>query len=102
MRSDTIVVRLLDSTPACERSVSSRATSAWKKSASFDARRTSFVCSAPAFSLCRQVSSWHFSEPARERESTSARRSCSARACAVSARARPFSARAYACSYSDR
>ena len=45
---------------------------------------TSFVCSAPAFSLFRQVSSCHFSEPARERESTSAPRSCSARACAAS------------------
>ena len=29
MRSDMIVLRLLDSTPACKRSFSSRATSAW-------------------------------------------------------------------------
>ena len=109
MRSDMIVLRLLDSTPACKRSVSSRATSAWKKSASFAARRTSFVSSEAAFSLFRQVSSCHFSEPARERESTSARRSssaracaASARACAASARARSFCARVCACSYRDR
>ena len=86
MRSDMIVPRLLESTPACERSFSSRATSAWKNSAFFAARRTPFTSSTAALSLSRLLSSCHFSEPARERAAVSARRSSSARACACSYR----------------
>ena len=101
MRSEMIVLRLLDSTPACESSFSSRPTSAWKNSASFAARRTSFTSSAAALSLSRLLSRFHFSEPARERASRSARRSSSQRASAASARARSISARACACSHRD-
>ena len=101
MRSDMIVLRLLDSTPASESSFSSRPTSAWKNSASFAARRTSFTSSTAALSLSRLLSSAHFNEPARERASRSARRSSSQRASAASARARSISARACACSHRD-
>ena len=84
--------------PASESSFSRRVTSACRESAFFAVRRTSFVSSTAAFSLLRQRSSCHFSEPARERESTSAQRSSSARASAASARERSRSARACACS----
>ena len=65
MRSDMIVLRLLDSTPAWERSFSSRVTSACKEGAFFAVRRTSFVSSSAAFSLAWHLLSCHFSEPAR-------------------------------------
>ena len=93
--TDEILLRLLDSTPASDRSFSSRATSACRESASFAVRRTSFVSSAASLSLRRHVSNCHFSELARARESISARRSSSQRASAPSARARSRS-------YSDR
>ena len=91
MRRDTIVLRLPGSTPASERSVSSRATSARKESTFLAVRRTSRVSSTAAFSLFRLASSCHVSEPARQRDPISARRSSSQRASAASAR-----------SYSDR
>ena len=94
MRSVTIVLRLRESTPASESSFSSRATSAWKNSASFAVRRTSFTSSTAALSLSRLLSSCRFSEPARERASLSARRSSSQRASAASARACACSHRA--------
>ena len=102
LRSDMIVLLLRESTPACESSFSSRATSVWKNSASFAVRRTSFTSSTAAVSFSRLLSSCVFSKPARERASISARRSSSARVSAASARARSVSARACACSYRDR
>ena len=72
---------------ASERSFSRRVTSACKESASFAVRRTSCVSSTAAFSLLRLLSSCHFREPVRARDSTSAQRSSSQRASAASARA---------------
>ena len=95
MRRDTIVLRLPGSTPASERSVSSRPTSACKESAFLAVRRTSRVSSTAAFSLFRLASSRHVSEPARQRDPIFARRSSSQRASAAAARARSRS-------YSDR
>ena len=93
LRRDMIVLRLLDSTPASERSFSRRVTSACKARAFFAVRRTSLISSAAAFSLFRLASSCDFSEPAREREANSARRSSSQRASAAAARARSCSYR---------
>ena len=87
---------------ASERSFSRRVTSACKESASFAVRRTSCVSSTAAFSLLRLLSSCHFREPARARDSTSAQRSSSQRASAASARARSRSARACSRSHSER
>ncbi len=95
-------LRLADSMLASESSFSRRVTSACRERAFFAARRTSFASSTAAFSLLRQRSSCHFSEPARPRASASAQRSSSARASAVSAREHSRSARACACSYRDR
>ena len=101
MRSDMIVLRLRESTPASESSFSSRATSDWKNSASFAARRTSLTSSIAALSLSRPLSSCVFRRPARERAARSAWSNSSARASAAAARARSVSARACACSYRD-
>ena len=87
---------------ASERSFSRRVTSACRESASFAVRRTSCVSSTAAFSLLRLLSSCHFREPARARDSTSAQRNSSQRASAASARARSRSARACSRSYSER
>ena len=97
-----IGLRLVGSTLASESRFSRRVTSACRERAFFAVRRTSFVSSTAAFSLLRQRSSCHFSEPARPRASTSAQRSSSARASAASAREHSRSTRACACSYRDR
>ena len=93
MRRDMIVLRLLVSTPACERSFSSRVTSPCKARAFCAVRRTSFVSASAAFSLPRHLSSCVFREPARHRASSSDRRSSSQRASAASARVRSRSCR---------
>ena len=95
-------LRLAGSILASESSFSRRVTSACRESASFAVRRTSCVSSTAAFSLLRLLSSCHFREPARARESTSAQCNSSQRASAASARARSRSARAYSRSYSER
>ena len=84
-------LRLAGSILASESSFSRRVTSAGRESASFAVRRTSCVSSTAAFSLLRLLSSCHFREPARARESTSAQRNSSQRASAASARARCLS-----------
>ena len=81
---------------------SNRVTSAFDDCAAFTARRSSFTSTRDASSLPRQLSSCHLKEPARERASTSDRRSSSQRASAASARARSRSARACCRSYSER
>ena len=88
LRSASIVLSSFDSTPASDRSVSRRATSACKEGTSLATRRASFVSSTPSLNLCRQALNRDFHEPASLREATSAQRSSSARASAASARAR--------------
>ena len=95
LRSASIVLLLLDSMPASQRSVSRRATSACKEGTSLAARRACFVSSTDSLNLRRQALNRDFHEPASLREATSAQRSSSARASAASARSRSRS-------YSDR
>ena len=95
-------LRLAGSILASESNFSRRVTSAGRESASFAVRRTSCVSATAAFSLLRLLSSCHFREPARARDSTSAQRNASQRASAASARARSRSARACSRSYSER
>ena len=102
LRSASIVLPSFDSTPASDRSVSRRATSACKEGTSLAERRASFVSSTASLNLRRQASNRDFHEPASLREATSAQRSSSACASAASARARSRSARARSRSYSER
>ena len=88
LRSASILLLSFDPMPASERSVSRRATLACKEGTSLAARRASFVSSTASLNLRRQALNRDFHEPASLREATSAQRSSSARASAVSARAR--------------
>ena len=88
LRSASILLLSFDPMPALERSVSRRATLACKEGTSLAARRASFVSSTASLNLRRQAVNRDFHEPASLREATSAQRSSSARASAVSARAR--------------